>query len=166
MSTEYAQTKKEIAIADVKQEISNIKKIRLFVILIGIVLFVLAVLCVGYIENEFLSETLFMLLGLASIVTFIFAGTSVSAIRECKDKLKLIEFDVDAYLMQQDAENKARNDRYRQEIDIAHPRCPRCGRTDTRRIGNINRATSVAFWGLASSKIGKQYECYNCKHKW
>lgn len=138
----------------------------MFVILIGIILFILAVLCIGYIKNEFLSETLFMLLGFASIVTFIFAGTSLSVIRECKDKLKLIESDIDAYMMQQEAENKARNDRYRQEIDLAHPKCPQCGQTDTRRISNINRATSVAFWGLASSKIGKQYECQRCNHKW
>lgn len=166
MSTEHTQTKKEIAIAGVKQEISNIKKIRLFVILIGIILSFLAIICVGYIKNDFLSETLFMVLGLASIISFVFAGTSVSAIRECKDKLKLIETDIDAYITQQEAEDKERNDRYRQEIDLAHPKCPRCGCVNTRRIGNINRATSVAFWGLASSKIGKQYECDNCKHKW
>lgn len=47
-----------------------------------------------------------------------------------------------------------------------HPKCPNCGSTNTQRISTANRATSVAMVGLASSKIGKQYECKNCKHKW
>lgn len=47
-----------------------------------------------------------------------------------------------------------------------HPKCPMCGSTNTEKIGTLNRATSVAAVGLASSKIGKQYECKNCKHKW
>ncbi len=52
------------------------------------------------------------------------------------------------------------------EWERTHPVCPSCGSRNTSRIGNINRAASVATWGLASSKIGKQYECKNCKHKW
>ena len=47
-----------------------------------------------------------------------------------------------------------------------HPKCPMCGSSNTERIGTLNRATSVAMVGLASSKIGKQYQCKNCKHKW
>jgi len=47
------------------------------------------------------------------------------------------------------------------------PACPVCGRKDTvKRISTMNRSVSVAAAGLASSKIGKQYECSNCKHKW
>ncbi len=44
--------------------------------------------------------------------------------------------------------------------------CPMCGSKKVRRIGNVNRAASIAVTGLASSKIGKQYECDNCHHKW
>lgn len=44
--------------------------------------------------------------------------------------------------------------------------CPMCGSKKVKRISNMNRATSVATMGLASSKIGKQYECDDCKHKW
>lgn len=47
------------------------------------------------------------------------------------------------------------------------PRCPLCGTKDhVKRIGTLNRAFSVTAWGLASSKIGKQYQCTHCKHKW
>ena len=46
------------------------------------------------------------------------------------------------------------------------PKCPNCGSTNTVKIGTLNRAASVVAVGLASSKIGKQYQCKNCKHKW
>ena len=45
-------------------------------------------------------------------------------------------------------------------------KCPVCGSTNVKRISTLNRIVSVAAVGLASSKIGKQYECKNCKHKW
>lgn len=45
-------------------------------------------------------------------------------------------------------------------------KCPECGSKNVLKISTINRATSVAMVGVASSKIGKQYECKNCKHKW
>lgn len=47
-----------------------------------------------------------------------------------------------------------------------HPICPMCQSNNTRRITTLNRAVSVSMVGLASSKIGKQYECLKCKHKW
>lgn len=45
-------------------------------------------------------------------------------------------------------------------------KCPVCGSRSVKRISTTSRITSVAMVGLASSKIGKQYECKNCKHKW
>lgn len=45
-------------------------------------------------------------------------------------------------------------------------KCPVCGSTRVNKISTANRLTSVFAFGLASSKIGKQYECKNCKHKW
>ena len=47
-----------------------------------------------------------------------------------------------------------------------HPHCPMCHSTNTRRVTNAARAASVATLGLASSKIGKSFECLNCKYKW
>lgn len=44
--------------------------------------------------------------------------------------------------------------------------CPVCKSRDTYRISTLNRATSVAVFGLASGKIGKQYKCNNCGHLW
>ena len=43
--------------------------------------------------------------------------------------------------------------------------CPMCHSKYVRSIGNLERSASVSMLGLASSKIGKQYECTNCHHK-
>lgn len=45
-------------------------------------------------------------------------------------------------------------------------KCSVCGSTKINKISTANRLTSVFAFGLASSKIGKQYECKSCKHKW
>jgi len=45
-------------------------------------------------------------------------------------------------------------------------KCPVCGSTKVNKISTANRVASVFAFGLASSKIGKQYQCLNCKHKW
>ena len=44
--------------------------------------------------------------------------------------------------------------------------CPMCGSKKVKKISDISRAASVAALGVASSKIGKQWECDNCNHKW
>ena len=40
--------------------------------------------------------------------------------------------------------------------------CPYCQSTSVSRIGLLNRIVSVELWGLASSKIGKQWRCNDC----
>lgn len=46
------------------------------------------------------------------------------------------------------------------------PKCPTCGSTNIRKISTLNRAISIGTLGLLSGKIGKNYECLNCKAKW
>lgn len=46
------------------------------------------------------------------------------------------------------------------------PQCPTCHSYNVRPISSLNRAGSVFAWGLFSSKLGKTYECLNCKYKW
>ena len=46
------------------------------------------------------------------------------------------------------------------------PKCPTCGSTNVKHISTLNRAVSIGVFGLFSSKIGKNYECQNCKAKW
>lgn len=77
------------------------------------------------------------------------------------------------------------NNKYEKQLDVnltIHPtnieipqsqtsvgaklKCPICNSTNILRISTLNRTVSVATVGLASAKIGKQYECKSCKHKW
>lgn len=46
------------------------------------------------------------------------------------------------------------------------PKCPTCGSTNIKRITTANRAVSVLTLGILSGKIGKNYECLDCKAKW
>ena len=45
-------------------------------------------------------------------------------------------------------------------------KCPTCGSFDVKSISTVNRAVSIFAVGLASGKIGKQFECKNCGYKW
>ncbi len=46
------------------------------------------------------------------------------------------------------------------------PKCPTCGSSEIQKIGGLERAASVGFWGLFSNKINKTYKCKNCGHTW
>lgn len=64
------------------------------------------------------------------------------------------------------AYSQMQSEKLRAEEALKHPKCPNCGSTNTQIISTLNRAVSIGTVGLASSKIGKQYECKKCKHKW
>ena len=44
--------------------------------------------------------------------------------------------------------------------------CPHCGHYKVRCANWEDKRLSVAFWGAASSKIGKTYKCEHCKRMW
>lgn len=41
--------------------------------------------------------------------------------------------------------------------------CPYCHSTNTEKISTVSRAVSMSLVGAASSKLGKQWHCNNCK---
>ncbi len=41
--------------------------------------------------------------------------------------------------------------------------CPYCNSTNVTKISTLDRAISVGAFGLASSKVGKQWHCNGCK---
>lgn len=45
-------------------------------------------------------------------------------------------------------------------------RCPVCGSNQIWKIGTADRMAGVFVAGIASSSIGKQYQCKKCGHKW
>lgn len=46
--------------------------------------------------------------------------------------------------------------------------CPNCGSTNVKKISTTKRLFSAELFGLASSSIGKQFQCMekNCGYKW
>lgn len=46
------------------------------------------------------------------------------------------------------------------------PKCPTCGSTNIKHISTLNRAVSIGILGIFSGKIGKNYECLDCKARW
>lgn len=52
--------------------------------------------------------------------------------------------------------------------NTASIRCPNCGSTNVKKISATKRLFSAELFGLASSSIGKQFQCMekNCGYKW
>ena len=44
--------------------------------------------------------------------------------------------------------------------------CPHCGHYKVRKANWDDKRISVAFWGAASTKIGKSYICDHCERMW
>lgn len=44
--------------------------------------------------------------------------------------------------------------------------CPHCGHYKVRYAKWEDKSLSVAFWGIASSKLGTSYKCEHCKRMW
>ena len=44
--------------------------------------------------------------------------------------------------------------------------CPFCGHYKVRDANWDDKRVSVAFWGVASSKIGDHYKCEHCNRTW
>lgn len=46
------------------------------------------------------------------------------------------------------------------------PRCPNCRSSNIQKIGGLERAGSVAMFGIFSKKINKSFKCNNCGYTW
>lgn len=46
------------------------------------------------------------------------------------------------------------------------PKCPTCQSTNIAKIDGLERAGSIAVFGLFSKKINKTFKCKNCGHTW
>lgn len=53
-----------------------------------------------------------------------------------------------------------------EQIKKSVGKCPHCGSYKTYKISTTSRVVSTTALGLASDKIGKQYACHDCQHKW
>ena len=90
----------------------------------------------------------------------------------CDEPLVSRDHLVDAFTQQEkerqenirQAQQEARNNAIAKTNNTL--KCPTCGSTNVKHISTLNRAVSIGVFGLFSSKIGKNYECLNCKAKW
>ena len=113
-----------------------------------------------------------------SVLLLIAAAVPCSAMLQNKRKIERLQNEIAA--AGQDFE-RFQNDRQKQHAAAvqqlrqsqlarppaaARPRCPTCGSFAVRPVSTAARAVSVAAVGLASSKIGKTYECTACGYKW
>lgn len=54
----------------------------------------------------------------------------------------------------------------KEEAERNKPTCPMCRSKEIEKITTFDRSISVAAFGVASGKIGKQYQCKKCGHMW
>lgn len=52
---------------------------------------------------------------------------------------------------------------YEELVNANKPKCPICSSTNIQKITMTKRAVSFSLFGFASSKVGKQWHCNNCK---
>ena len=76
------------------------------------------------------------------------------------------QFDEDLYIQRENKEKLLQKATLDKQRETNKPKCPTCGSTNVKHISTLNRAVSIGVFGLFSSKIGKNYECLNCKAKW
>lgn len=60
----------------------------------------------------------------------------------------------------------SQNDSTPWAVRYATSPCPHCGHYKVRNAKWEDKSLSVAFWGIASSKIGKDYKCEHCGEMW
>jgi len=117
----------------------------------------------------------------------VFEDANIEHCPECYDKIKVMpkmlktEMDLrdyDEYIAFQNRLNdpnsfegknlnkmltqmQSQNNSYAESQNI--PKCPICGSTNLKKLNVVNRSASAFMWGFASNKIGKTWECKNCK---
>lgn len=107
--------------------------------------------------------------GIAGFLSLVMLLSAKSDKEEALNDLELAKKSIDQYERNLEKRQEKAVEQLQvlaKNYEAKHPTCPQCGSNHTERISTIGRAASIATLGLASSKIGKQYQCKNCKHKW
>lgn len=75
-------------------------------------------------------------------------------------------FDEDLYRSRINKEKLLQKTTLDKQRETNKPKCPTCGSTNIKHISTLNRAVSIGMLGIFSGKIGKNYECLDCKSRW
>ena len=135
--------------------------------------------CIGFgikvIASGFASFGILFGIFVAGIIGYLFVSSAIKDYRKECELYKLAQTDFEEYakikahqiatIQSIESDTAKRLEQERQEKLAKLPCCPICGKKENVvRISSLNRTASVATFGLASAKIGKQYQCKYCKH--
>lgn len=177
VAEEEKRVREETAAKVAKEEYDNIKMPKKPQVksgtIIGLAIAWVAVIGLSFIGGTFHFGAFIFMAIIVAIPTWL----QVWMYNTRKKMYDLAQRDMDAYrrkIIQNrrelDESKRQTQERHTQEINAKIQanmiKCPHCGSYHTNRISTTNRAVSVATVGLASGKIGKQYQCRDCKHMW
>lgn len=148
----------------------------LWVGIIGVLVFAFGMIILLFLMDSVDSMVLLLSLIIAAIcgVAFLVCNSKATQLKRkalvAEGKYASVE-DVIAHEKQIQEQKEAVESRQleKREAEIKaaqHPQCPACHGFNTQRISTTKRVVSTSLVGLASSTIGKQYECLDCQHKW
>lgn len=157
---------------ELSQKFPEKPKISAVMLVIILFLVALAALCVFLLPNIIAIILLLMdIIAICAIASSLFterkayrlATTDFNAYRDYMKHEREKAIELSDCIREQQEESK----RKKLEELSKLPVCPICGtKKNVRRISTLNRSASIALTGLASAKIGKQYECTYCGHFW
>ena len=156
--------KQKQTIDQLQKNLDYEQKMKRKMIILASILTILSLLCF-FIDNFALA----ILLVLPAVVIWYLIYLCRGSVERAANDLRMAQSDMNKYewtmhIRSIDAQAQIRQN---QAVhDAQHPQCPMCGSQNTQRISTLSRTASVDAVGLASSKIGKQFECKNCKYKW
>ena len=159
---EAARKKQELIIKDLKKKYREFMIVSIVFVIFGIGLIIFMAAFKLFDGMSVIASIIFLLIGLACF----------SIMEDAKKDLQIAEKNFADYLrvLQQraaeEAKQKAEEARRRELELMNNVPCPVCGSRNTYKIDNLDRVVSVKIWGMASGKIGKQYQCRDCKHLW
>lgn len=106
------------------------------------------------------------------IFGIVILGINIYSYRKQSENYNLAQTNLEAYqrktikIRDEMAARQEARDEAERKRQLYGPQCPSCGSTNIVKISAISRTISVELAGLASSSIGKQFQCKRCGYKW
>lgn len=154
---------RKLRIEDLENRLKEERKAKITVIIVMILC-----LIIGYLPIYFKQTDL----DLITIIGFTISGCCIAGLVMSNGSIPAMKKDLELAKTDYEAYDKTLDDRNKLEIlklqhdQLTKPKCPICNSTYIEKISTTNKSVSIAAFGLASNKIGKQYKCKNCKHMW
>lgn len=79
---------------------------------------------------------------------------------------ELIQQEQDKWAAESEKMQKQKEEAEAQKYNYYKYKCPMCGSNKIINISTMGKAVSAELWGLGSKKVGKCYQCEDCKYMW